>query len=66
VVFSPDERYAFVQNNLLNLPGMSDGSITVIDLQSNTVKMSLNTFKDQGLNPNSIVMMPKWYHDNAH
>jgi len=38
----------------------------VIDLQSNTVKMSLNTFKDQGLNPNSIVMMPKWYHDNAH
>ncbi|MFK5948705.1 MAG: YncE family protein [Methylococcales bacterium] len=66
VVFSPDERYAFVQNNLLNLPGMSDGSITVIDLQNNTVKMSLNTFKDQGLNPNSIVMMPKWYHDNAH
>ena len=66
VVFSPDERYAFVQNNLLNLPGMSDGSITVIDLQNNSVKMSLNTFKDQGLNPNSIVMMPKWYHDNAH
>jgi len=66
VVFSPDERYAFVQNSLLNLPGMSDGSITVIDLQSNSVKMSLNTFKDQGLNPNSIVMMPKWHHDNAH
>jgi len=66
VVFSPDERYAFVQNNLLNLPGMSDGSITVVDLQKLSVKMTLNTFKDQGLNPNSIVMMPKWHHDNAH
>ena len=66
VVFSPDERYAFVQNNLLNLPDMSDGSITVVDLKKLTVKMTINTFKDQGLNPNSIVMMPKWYHDNAH
>jgi DNA-binding beta-propeller fold protein YncE len=66
VVFSPDERYAFVQNNLLNLPNMSDGSITVIDLQKSTVKMTIDTFKNQGLNPNSIVMMPKWYHDNAH
>ena len=66
VVFSPDERYAFVQNNLLNLPNMSDGSITVVDLQESTVKMTIDTFKNQGLNPNSIVMMPEWYHDNAH
>jgi len=35
VAFSPDERYAFVQNSLLNLPEMSDGSITVIDLVKN-------------------------------
>ncbi|OQK15109.1 hypothetical protein AU255_19205 [Methyloprofundus sedimenti] len=66
VVFSPDERYAFVQNNLLNLPGMNDGSITVVDLQKSTVKMTIDTFKDQGLNANNIVMMPKWHHDNAH
>lgn len=66
VVFSPDERYAFVQNSLLNLPNMSDGSITVVDLENFTVKTSINTFKDQGLNPNCIVMMPKWHHDNAH
>jgi len=32
VAFWPDERYAFAQNSLLNLPEMSDGSITVIDL----------------------------------
>ena len=35
-VLSPDERYLFVQNSLLNLEGMSDGSITVIDLQGRT------------------------------
>ncbi len=66
VVFSPDERYAFVQNSLLNLPNMSDGSITVVDLHKATVKTTIDTFKNQGLNPNSIVMMPKWHHDNAH
>jgi len=31
-VLSPDERYLFVPNSLLNLEGMSDGPITVIDL----------------------------------
>lgn len=66
VVFSPDERYAYVQNSLLNLPGMSDGSITVVDLKNFTVKTSIDTFKKQGLNPNCIVMMPKWHHDDAH
>ena len=66
VVFSPDERYAFVQNSLLSLPNMSDGSITVVDLQNFTVKTSIDTFKNRGLNPNCIVMMPKWHHDNAH
>jgi len=33
VAFSPDERLAFVQNNFLGLPGMGDGSVTVIDLE---------------------------------
>ena len=66
IVLSPDERYAFVQNSLLNLPNMSDGSITVVDLKNLTVKTSIDTFKNQGLNPNCIVMMPKWHHDDAH
>jgi len=66
IVLSPDERYAFVQNSLLNLPNMSDGSITVVDLKTQRVKTSIDTFKDQGLNPNCIVMMPKWHHDDAH
>ena len=29
IAFTLDGRYAYVQNALLNLPGMSDGSITV-------------------------------------
>jgi hypothetical protein len=45
---------------------MSDGSITVVDLKTQSVKTSIDTFKDQGLNPNCIVMMPKWHHDDAH
>lgn len=57
VVFSPDERYAFVQNSLLNLPNMSEGSITVVDLQDFSVKTTIDTFKNQGLNPNCIVMV---------
>lgn len=60
VAFSPDGRYAFVQNSLLNLPGMSDGSITVVDLEAGESVASIDTLKDQGFNPNSIVMMPGW------
>ena len=66
VAFSPDERYAFVQNILLNLPGMSDGSITVIDLDKGAAIASIVTLKKQGLNPNGIVLLPEWHHDAGH
>lgn len=58
LVFSPDERYLFVQNSLLNLPGMSDGSITVIGVAKGEPIASVDTLKNQGLNPNSIVLLP--------
>ena len=60
VAFTKDGKYAFVQNALLNLPGMSDGSVTVVDLQSGTVVASMDTLKNAGLNPNSIVLLPQW------
>ncbi|MFI3121850.1 MAG: YncE family protein [Methylococcaceae bacterium] len=66
VVITPDERYAIVQNSFINLPDMSDGSITVIDLNKQEVKASIDTLKKQGLNPNCIIMMPRWHHDTAH
>ena len=56
-VLSPDERFLFVQNSLLNLDGLSDGSITVIDLQRDTVLGSIETLKAQGFNPNCIMLL---------
>ena len=52
--------YAYVQNALLNLPGMSDGSITIVDLKVEKVIGSVDTLKNKGYNPNSIVLLPKW------
>jgi len=66
VVFSPDKRYAFVQNNLLNLPGLSDGSISVVDLEKGETVASIDTFKDQGLNPNCIILLPEWSSGHGH
>ena len=66
VVFSPDEKYAFVQNSFLNLPNMDDGSISVIDLQTLEKKASIDTLKNAGYKPNCILMMPQWHTDDAH
>ena len=60
-VLSPDERYLFVQNSLLNLEGMSDGSITVIDLKNDKVLGSIDTLKAQGFNPNCIMLLPNHF-----
>jgi DNA-binding beta-propeller fold protein YncE len=66
VVFSPDEKYAIVQNSFLNLPNMDDGSISVIDLEKMEKIASIDTLKNLGFKPNCIVMMPKWHTDDAH
>ncbi|MGE3152313.1 MAG: YncE family protein [Nitrospiraceae bacterium] len=60
-VLSPDERYLFVQNSLLNLEGMSDGSITVIDLKNEKVLGSIDTLKTAGFNPNCIMPLPNHF-----
>jgi len=60
-VLSPDERYLFVQNSFLNLDGMSDGSITVIDLKADKVLGSIETLKAQGFNPNCIMLLPNHF-----
>jgi len=66
VAFTKDGRYAFVQNALLNLPGMSDGSVTIIDLKTETVVGSMDTLKLKGLNPNSMVLLPQWNDPAGH
>lgn len=60
-VLSPDERYLFVQNSLLNLEGLSDGSITVIDLKNDKVLGSIDTLKSAGFNPNCIMLLPNHF-----
>ena len=59
MVFSEDNRTWYLQNSLLNLPGLSDGSITVIDMARGEPIASVDTLKNQGLNPNCIVLLPQ-------
>ena len=66
VGITPDEKLAFVQNNFLDLKGMNDGSVTVIDLEKEKVIGQIDTFKKAGLLPNLIVLLPKWYHPAGH
>ncbi|CAB1274986.1 YncE family protein [Candidatus Nitrosacidococcus tergens] len=64
VGFSPDGHYAFVQNSFINLPEMRDGSITVIDLKEGKAIEQINILKNQGFNPNCIVLLPQWMKGN--
>jgi len=66
VAFTKDEKLGYVQNSLLNLPGMSDGSITIVDLVRGETIGSIDTLKEQGFNPNSIVLLPQWNHPAGH
>jgi DNA-binding beta-propeller fold protein YncE len=60
VAFTKDGRYAIVQNSFINLPGMSEGSLTVVDMNTEKVVDTINTFVDNGMNPNCIVLLPEW------
>jgi hypothetical protein len=66
VAITKDEKLGFVQNSFLNLPGMSDGSITIVDLVKGKAIGSIDTLKEQGFNPNSIVLLPQWNHLAGH
>jgi len=60
VAYTKDGKYAYVQNAFINLPGMSEGSITVIDMEKREVIDTIETFVDNGLNPNCMVLLPEW------
>lgn len=66
VAFTKDWRYAVVQNSFINLPGMSDGSLTLVDLEKEEVVDTIDTFKKAGLNPNLVVLLPEWNHPAGH
>jgi WD40 repeat protein len=66
VAYSADGRYAFVQNSFINLPGMSDGSISIVDLKSREVIKSWDTLKNNGFNPNCLVLLSEWNDPMGH
>jgi hypothetical protein len=66
VAYTQDGKYAFVQNAFINLPGMRDGSISVVDLQSKEVIGSWDTLKNNGFNPNSLVLLGEWNDPMGH
>ncbi|MGH6947107.1 MAG: YncE family protein [Kiloniellales bacterium] len=66
VAITKDEKLAFVQNSLLNLPGMSAGTITVVDLEKNEAIGQIDTLAKAGYNPNLIVLLPEWNSPAGH
>jgi DNA-binding beta-propeller fold protein YncE len=67
IVFSPDEKYMIVQNNLLNLEKMNAGTISVVDLESGRLAARVDSFVKRGLQPASIILMgqPDHHHSTA-
>jgi DNA-binding beta-propeller fold protein YncE len=49
VLFSPDNQYMFVQNNLLNLEGINAGTISVVDFKTGNLVTTLDKFSEQGM-----------------
>jgi hypothetical protein len=66
VAISKDEKLAFVQNSFLNLPGMSDGSITIIDLAKREAIGFVDTLNDQGFQPEQHRPSAQWNHPAGH
>jgi DNA-binding beta-propeller fold protein YncE len=66
VGFTPDFKRAYVQNSFINLPDMRDGSVSVVDLETGEVIASMDTLKENGLNPNSLTLLPEWNHLAGH
>jgi DNA-binding beta-propeller fold protein YncE len=66
IAYTRDGKYAFVQNSFINLPKMNDGSISVVDLTTRKVVKEWNTLKDNGFNPNCIVLLDEWNDPRGH
>lgn len=49
ILFSPDNQYMFVQNNLLNLEGINAGTISVVDFKTGKLVTTLDKFTEQGM-----------------
>lgn len=57
VLFSNDEQYMFVQNNLLNLDGLNSGTISVVNLNTGNLIATIDGHLEQGMMIESIDWM---------
>lgn len=57
VMFSPDNRYMYVQNNLLNIDGINAGTISVIDYKTGDTVAVLDEFVENGMMIESIDLL---------
>ncbi len=49
VLFSSDNQYMFVQNNLLNLDGINSGTISVVDFQTGELVDTIDALVENGM-----------------
>ena len=49
VLFSSDNQYMFVQNNLLNLDGINAGTISVVDFQTGKLVDTMDNLVEKGM-----------------
>ena len=45
---------------IINLPGMNDGSVSIVDMRKREVIGSMDSLKDDDFNPNCIVLLAEW------
>jgi DNA-binding beta-propeller fold protein YncE len=57
VLFSTDNQYMFVQNNLLNLDGLNAGTISVVDFETGKTVTTLDNFTEQGMMIESLDLL---------
>ena len=57
VLFSPDNKYMYVQNNLLNLDGINSGTVSVIDFETGKHVTTLESLIEQDMMIESLDLL---------
>ena len=57
VLFSPDNKYMYVQNNLLNLDGINSGTISVIDFETGDNITTIDNLTEKGMMIESLDLL---------
>jgi DNA-binding beta-propeller fold protein YncE len=61
VMFSKDDQYMFVQNNLLNLDGLNSGTISVVDLNTGNLVATIDDLVEKGM----LIESMDWVYEDS-